>query len=187
MGSVTSVAFSPDRTRLASGSNDWTARTWDFATGQQTALFQGHEGSVTSVAISPDGTQLATGSDDRTARIWDLATGQEVSRLEGLGAGVTGVVFSLDGTRLAGFRDNIAWVWDLAAGQEIARLEGHENSVTSVAFSHSWHQRLTNAIRETPRRQSHKSGWRFAVWLIQGSKLREPWMTRRRYELTDHE
>jgi hypothetical protein len=130
---VWSVAFSPDGTRLASGSSDDTVRLWDVASGQETARLEGHGADVNSVAFSPDGTRLASGGDDDTVRLWDMASGQQTARLEGHGDGVGSVAFSPDGTRLASGRrgsifgggDNAVHLWDVASGQETARLEGH--------------------------------------------------------------
>ncbi len=71
-GAVVALAFSPDGTRLATGSNDNTARIWDTATGDQRLLLT-HGRTVNAVAFSPDGTRLATGSNDKHLRIWDIA------------------------------------------------------------------------------------------------------------------
>ena len=60
-GGVISVAFSPDGRRVATGSDDNTARVWDLsgATPAATPL-DGHRGRVTSVAFSPDGRRVVT-------------------------------------------------------------------------------------------------------------------------------
>jgi tetratricopeptide (TPR) repeat protein len=67
------VAFSPDGTRLASGSDDNTVKVWDVASGKEIAAFEGSFGSVMSVAFSPDGTRLASGSDDNSVKLWDTS------------------------------------------------------------------------------------------------------------------
>ena len=53
-GLVTSVAFSPDGTRLASaGSTIATVKVWDAATGQETLTLKGHTGAVYERGVQP--------------------------------------------------------------------------------------------------------------------------------------
>jgi|SRR6185295_12049817 WD40 repeat protein len=68
---VYTVAFSPDGTRIVSGSSDLTVRVWDANTGQPVGNpLTGHGGIVKSVALSPDGKRIVSGSADKTLRVW---------------------------------------------------------------------------------------------------------------------
>ena len=98
---VTSVAWSPDSNRLATGSADRTARVWEATSGKELIILKGHTKRVTSVAWSPDGKKLATGSEDKTTKVWDAVTGQELLTLGGHMDVVTSVAWSPDGKRLA--------------------------------------------------------------------------------------
>lgn len=69
---VSSAAFSPDGSRIVTGSWDTTARVWDAATGKELAALRGHDGIVLSAGFSPDGSRVVSGSADKTARVWDV-------------------------------------------------------------------------------------------------------------------
>jgi WD40 repeat protein len=69
---VVSAAFSPDGSKLLTGSEDKTAAVWDVAAGKPVAVYMGHPGPVVRVAYSPDGSRVATASTDGVARIWPL-------------------------------------------------------------------------------------------------------------------
>jgi hypothetical protein len=94
------VCFSPNDTRLASGSMDHTLKVWDANGGQEILSLRGHTSQVYSVAFNPDGTFLASGSGDGTVKVWDGQSEQAVIRLRGHPADVIHVSFSADGSRV---------------------------------------------------------------------------------------
>ena len=133
---VTSVAFSPDATRIVSGSKDKTLKLWDAMTGQELRTLEGHVGGVSSVAFSPDGQRIVSGSHDQTLKVWHAETGQDILTLKGHENMVNTVAFSPDGKRIAsGSNDRTVKVWDLEAGNETLSLNGHSRPVQSVSFS----------------------------------------------------
>ena len=97
---VVSVSWSPDGTRLASGSDDKTVRIWEVATGKELSQLTGHQSRVSSVHFSPDGKRLVSGSSDKTLMFWDPSTGEQLCQLK-VNYMVSNVAYSPDGSKLA--------------------------------------------------------------------------------------
>ena len=134
--SVSSVVFSPDGKKLASGSTDKTIKIWNVETGQQIKSLDEHTNQINSVAFSPDGKTLASGSYDKTVKLWSLDTGQQIKSLDGHIDSIESVAFSADGKTLTtGSFDNAIKLWNIETGQQIKSFDGHTSSVESVAFS----------------------------------------------------
>ncbi|KAG6331608.1 hypothetical protein ID866_7480 [Astraeus odoratus] len=126
---VMSVAFSPDGTRIISGSHDNTVRVWDAEKGKGVQIgrpLEGHSNGVTSVAFSPDGTRIIAGLHDHTVRVWDTERGVQIgSPLQGHSSWVTSVAFSPDGTRIiSGSSDKTLRVWDAERDQVKLHKDG---------------------------------------------------------------
>jgi hypothetical protein len=68
---IYAVVFSPDGSRIVSGSNDRTIRLWDAQTFDEIVQLTGHTDYVYSLAFSPEGRWLVSGSGDFTVRIWE--------------------------------------------------------------------------------------------------------------------
>jgi hypothetical protein len=64
------VAFRPDGSRLATASEDGTARVCDAEAGRLLAEEREDTGPVYYLAFSPNWTRMAAASNDRTARLW---------------------------------------------------------------------------------------------------------------------
>ena len=135
---VTSVAFSPDGTTLASGELGGMVKLWEVATGENINTFHGPGGLSTSVAFSPDGTKLASSisGGDGTVEIREAATGKNINTIAGHPAGVQSIVFSPDGTKLAaGLSGSGVKLWKIETGQQVATFSEKMKKVISVAFS----------------------------------------------------
>ena len=55
---ILAAGFSPDGTRIVSGSGDGTVQVWDAASGQELKVLHGGAGSITAIAFSRDGTRV---------------------------------------------------------------------------------------------------------------------------------
>ena len=98
IGAVLCIAFSPDGTRIVSGSGDNSVRVWDaFTSGAQLKVLSGHTHTVQSVAFSPDGRRIVSSSFDKSVRVWDALTGAQMV-LNGHTGQVLFATFSPDGT-----------------------------------------------------------------------------------------
>jgi WD40 repeat protein len=142
---LTTVVFSPDGTKLATGGVDKFAKVWDVETGQEllSVLVDTDGSGVTRLAFSPDSRSLATASDSipsgsSPAIIWDIASGRQVSTFTGHNptGRIWGMAFSPDGKRVAtGGEGGVLKVWDASTGEELLNLSGHTSAVNGVGFS----------------------------------------------------
>ena len=121
---VSSVAFSPDGSRIVAGMYDTTIQIWDARNGEELGLLCGHNGMVTAVAFQPpDGSLVISSSLDTNIRVWDATNGEELKTLVGHKAVVTSIAFLRDGFRIiSGSDDGTVRMWDVTSGEELKSL-----------------------------------------------------------------
>jgi WD40 repeat protein len=76
-----SLAFSPDGTKLISGSGDTSAIIWDVERGTPLHRLQGHPDFIYAVGFTPDGARAVTASYD-TLRLWRVADGVLIKEMK---------------------------------------------------------------------------------------------------------
>jgi WD40 repeat protein/serine/threonine protein kinase len=132
---VRSVAYSPDGTRIATGSDDSTIKLWDADNGQEICTLSPNQGRVFEVVFSPDGKRIASAGSDNTIKIQDVQSGNIVATLKGHDNYIKAVAFSRDGKQLVsiGF-DATVKRWNADTWQEVSTFRIGE-SVVDVAFS----------------------------------------------------
>jgi len=178
------VAASSDGRRIATGSQDRTARIVDMFGDGDDIVLSGHDGWIRKVAWSPDDRLVATASEDNTARVWRADDGGEEFSLAGHRDWVRSVAWSPDGRRLAtASNDMTARIWDAHTGQELFVLTEHRAPVWDVAWSPDGRTlattsqdrtvRLWDAEHGSPRRVLHgHDDWvRVVAWSPDGSLL----------------
>lgn len=142
---ITSVAFHPYFSSLASGSEDCTIKIWDFELGELERTLKSHTKTVLDVDYGgPRGnTLLASCSSDLTIKLWDPADEyKNIRTLPGHDHSVSSVRFipsgaagsPLSGNLLASAsRDKSIRIWDVTTGYCLRTLRGHGDWVRSLA------------------------------------------------------
>ncbi len=90
VGSIRSVAISPDGQIIASGGtsvgdngvSNPPIKLWNTSTGEEIRILTGHRDSVNAIAFSSTAKIIASGGEDNTIRIWNYQTGELIQTLE---------------------------------------------------------------------------------------------------------
>lgn len=135
---VWSVAFSPDRDRLALGTDSGGVVLWDLASGELARRLPVPT-AVKQMDFTADGGLLAAAEGSR-ARVWEAATGEVVCSLRGHTKRVTSLAFAPNGTGrgpflLTGSEDETVRVWDVGTGKERAAFRWPVGKVRAVAVA----------------------------------------------------
>ena len=95
------MAFSPDGTILATGTNQGPVILRSVKTGNVIDVLQGQTNRIHALAFSTDGTLLASGGNDESARIWSLPTRAMSVSQNAHGAGAVRLSLCADGGCMA--------------------------------------------------------------------------------------
>jgi WD40 repeat protein len=116
---VYSLQFSPDGTKLLSGSAEGGVMVSEVSTGQMVRSLNSGNGFYRAV-FSPDGQKIASADQDGKIRIWDVGSWTIEKTLIGHEGAVRLLCFSPNSQTLASAGgDNTVRLWDPTTGQEL--------------------------------------------------------------------
>ncbi|MBV9582425.1 MAG: WD40 repeat domain-containing protein, partial [Chloroflexi bacterium] len=160
-GSVTSVAYNPDGTRVVTAHADGTARvrTLNDPDPQHVLVLRPQAVSTSTgpaafndASFSRDGNLIVTAGNDNVARVWDAASGAQLAELRGHTGVVRTARFSNDGKHILTASDDwTARVWDTSTYTQSIVLRGNTAPVLEAVFDASGSQALTAGADGTVR------------------------------------
>jgi DNA-binding beta-propeller fold protein YncE len=113
---VSCLAWSPNGTMLAAGTQDGTIQLTKAATGKEIRSFA-TGGAVTALAFSPDGKSLVIGHAGSRINLWDVGTGKQEGNNLPLNVPVTHLAFTSDGRAIIGVGVGQYFQCDLGGGR----------------------------------------------------------------------
>src|SRR5262249_22141084 len=144
---VTAVAVTSDSKRVATGSDDKSARVWDAENGKSLRDFGKLDGHVNCIAFSPDGKLLAAGSSDGKITISNAdaenVNAAAVGAIQPALGTLYQVAFTPDGKGIATCGERAAKVFSVPSGPtagalilyEFGGTNGHQGLVGCLAIS----------------------------------------------------
>ncbi len=132
--------FSPDGSKIITGSYDGRIRIWNAGTGVLEKVIQAHKAAIIGLSYNSAGTKIISTSEDSLVKMWDPNTGKEVFRLTGHNAPIFLAEDTKEGDRLLTACSNQnAYLWVLdpktKAWKALRRFEHKKGEVSNARFS----------------------------------------------------
>jgi len=145
---VKAVSWSPNGTRIASGSEDWTVQVWDATSGGNVVALRNTGNTMLAVAWSLDGKRIAAGERDAFGNVYmlDAISASTLFTYHDHSADVRSLAWSPNSKRIAsaysvshhfdsqGVPVGVL-VWNAADGSNTYTYKGHSGDVNAVAWS----------------------------------------------------
>jgi WD40 repeat protein/basic membrane lipoprotein Med (substrate-binding protein (PBP1-ABC) superfamily)/DNA-binding SARP family transcriptional activator len=150
-----SASFHPAGNQILTGSQDGTARIWDFSSDREVAFIPSPQGkqapkSTRRAEYSPDGHWLAAGEgDDGAIGLWDAVSGERIRivRSQEATAAVSSVAFHPGGkTLVSAHIDGKIALWDIASGQALKQWQAYEEEAAAIRFNHAGNLIVTSGF-----------------------------------------
>jgi len=116
LGSVLSMAFSRDSSKVVTACEDGKVRIFSTADWSLAHTLAGHDGPVRWAEFSPSGKWVASAGDDKTVRVWSVASGELLQTLKESQEEVLTVAFSPNNEFLAASTAKSVLVWRRTTG-----------------------------------------------------------------------
>ena len=132
---VRCLSFTPDGTKLVSGSFDKKIKLWQLDTGAVIHTLAEHPKGVFALAVSPDGRLMASGSWDDTIKLWNLESGTLLHNLVKHKASVRSLVIAPDSqTLISGSFDRTIELWQIPEGVPTQTISARD-PISAIALS----------------------------------------------------
>ncbi len=140
-GDIQSIDFSPDESRIVTGSSDKSIKIWNVSDGRLIKQFQIlHSSYISSVKFNNSGDRIvSSGSYDGTIIIWNTNTGESLYKIKVSNEKISEAVFSPDGKYIVcGNNDKgekKIFVYNTSNGTLLKSINNNDDYVNSINFS----------------------------------------------------
>ena len=115
-GTVLSVAFSRDTTRVVTACEDGKLRIFSVGDWKLLQTLTGHQGPVHRAEFSPNGKWIASAGEDHTVRVWSAEDGTLLQTLQESQEPLLDVAFSPDSRFIAASSEKQVLTWQRQGG-----------------------------------------------------------------------